>query len=492
MYAFSYDNMGRLIGTTTSYTFLTNRNFTTSFSYDAASNRTGFTDPEGGTTGYTYDTLNRLTVLAPPATFGSGSFGFSYDALSRRTQMTRPNNVTTNYTYDNLSRLLSVLHQVGTSTIDGVSYGLDNGGNRTSNTNWLANVTSNYTYDQIYELTQVTQANNTTESYSYDFVGNRTGSLGVSPYNNTNSNELNSTPIASYTYDNNGNLTSKTDSTGRTSYTWDFENRLRSVMLPGSGGTVTFKYDPFGKRIYKSSSMDTSIYAYDHNNLIEIVNSGGAVVSRYMQTQNVDEPLAQLSAGATSYYESDGLGSLTTVTSSSGTLAATYLYDGFGKLTNSSGSLQNPFRYTAREFDSETTLYYYRSRYYDPAIGRFISEDQVGMVGGIDFYSYVHNSTPNLTDPFGTCPEPPGPYTWTCIRDYEKRKFFGICAYTCTLTSPPGISGVGELLIGTGKLQRDCKMASPPSTCPYALTVETSTPSGVSGGTIVGCQQNKQ
>ena len=51
-YQFTFDNMGRLIGTTTTYTFLTGRNFTTSYSYDAASNRTGFTDPEGGATSY--------------------------------------------------------------------------------------------------------------------------------------------------------------------------------------------------------------------------------------------------------------------------------------------------------------------------------------------------------------------------------------------------------------------------------------------------------
>jgi YD repeat-containing protein len=48
--------MGRLIGTTTSYSFLTSRNFTYAYTYDAASNRTGFTDPEGGSTAYTYDT----------------------------------------------------------------------------------------------------------------------------------------------------------------------------------------------------------------------------------------------------------------------------------------------------------------------------------------------------------------------------------------------------------------------------------------------------
>src|SRR5229473_1319302 len=159
--------MGRLTSANTSYTFLTARNFTTGYSYDAASNRTGFTDPENGSTTYAFDTLNRLQTLTPPSAFsGTGSFGFSYDALNRRTQMTRPNNVATNYAYDNLSRLQSVLHQLSGSTIDGATYTLDNGGNRTSKTDQRVGVTSNYAYDPIYELTGVTQGTNTTESYT--------------------------------------------------------------------------------------------------------------------------------------------------------------------------------------------------------------------------------------------------------------------------------------------------------------------------------------
>ncbi|HUJ33109.1 MAG TPA: hypothetical protein VLY23_17645 [Candidatus Acidoferrum sp.] len=97
-YTFAYDNMGRLIGTTTTYSFLPNTPFSNSYSYDANSNRTGFTAPDSSTNSYTYDTLNRLTGLTNS---WAGSVGFSYDALSRRTQMTRPNNVTTNYSYDN-------------------------------------------------------------------------------------------------------------------------------------------------------------------------------------------------------------------------------------------------------------------------------------------------------------------------------------------------------------------------------------------------------
>ena len=152
--------------------------------------------------------------------------------------------------------------------------------------------------------------------------------------------------------DNNGNTLTKADSTGTTSYAWDFENRLTSVTLPGTAGTVTFKYDPFGRRIYKSSLGGTSIFAYDGDNLVEETNSAGGVVARDEQTQNIDEPLAMLRGGATSYYHGDGLGSGTSLSSAAGSIANTYTYDSFGKLTNSTGSLVNPFRYTARESDS--------------------------------------------------------------------------------------------------------------------------------------------
>lgn len=164
---------------------------------------------------------------------------------------------------------------------------------------------------------------------------------------------------------------------------------------------VTFKYDPFGRRIYKSSSSATSIYAYDGDNLVEETNAAGAVVARYSQTQNIDEPLAVLRSGTTSYYDADGLGSITSLSNSAGALAQTYGYDSFGKQTSSSGLLTNPFQYTAREFDSETNFYFYRARFYDPENGRFLNEDPAGFTAGTDFYTYVSNNSTNLVDPTG-------------------------------------------------------------------------------------------
>jgi YD repeat-containing protein len=264
-YGFAYDNMGRLIGTTTQYTFLPGHNFQNGYTYDAASNRTSLTAPDGSTNSYQYDALNRLTTLTNSLT---GQFGFGYDALSRRTQLTRPNGVNTNYNYDSVSHLLSVLHQAGSTTLDGAGYTYDFAGNRTSKTNYLNGVTSNYAYDAIYELQQVTQGGSTAESYSYDAVGNRLSSVGVPTYSYNTSNELTSNSSGSYTYDANGNTLS--DPSGK-SYTWDFENRLTQVVNPGVG-TTTFRYDPFGRRIQKSGPMGTTNYLHDAFRLIQEVD----------------------------------------------------------------------------------------------------------------------------------------------------------------------------------------------------------------------------
>jgi len=205
-------------------------------------------------------------------------------------------------------------------------------------------------------------------------------------------------------FDSNGNTLTNVVGSNTTSYAWDFENRLSSVTLPGTGGTVSFKYDPLGRRIYKSLSSGTSVYAYDGYNLVEETNATGGVVARYEQPQNIDEPLAMLRSSTTSYFHADGLGSVTSLSNAAGSIANTYTYDSFGKLTASSGSLVNPFQYTARESDSETGLYYYRARHYDPSTGRFLSEDPIGFRGGYDFYRYVYNNPVGSTDPTGQSP----------------------------------------------------------------------------------------
>jgi len=168
---------------------------------------------------------------------------------------------------------------------------------------------------------------------------------------------------------------------------------------------VSFKYDPFGRRIYKSSTSATSIYAYDGDNLVEEANSSGTEVASYSQGLNIDEPLAMDRSSVASFYEADGLGSITSLSSGAGALAQTYTRDSFGRQTGFSGSLLNPFQYTGREADSETDLYYYRARYYEITIGRLLSEDPSSSpdLDGANMYSYVGNDPTDSVDPWGLC-----------------------------------------------------------------------------------------
>ena len=110
-------------------------------------------------------------------------------------------------------------------------------------------------------------------------------------------------------------------------------------------------------------------------------------------------------AGGFNYiYMEDGIGSITEVTDWHGNVRRAYVYDSFGNTAIQTGTLNptNPFKYTGRELDEETGLYYYRARYYDPEIGRFLQEDPIGFEGGdINLYVYVSNNPVNLTDPLG-------------------------------------------------------------------------------------------
>jgi len=273
-------------------------------------------------------------------------------------------------------------------------------GSRMAKTNYLNGIAPKYIYDSLYELMQVTRGTS--------YHGGATATIqwaidcqpsGVPNYSYNASNVLTSDSSGSYSYDANGDTLS--DAQGR-SFTWDFENRLTQAVVPGTnGGTTTFKYDPFGRRIQKSGPLGTTNYLYDGFNAVEDVDNSGNVLARYAQDHAVDQPLSELRSGTTSDYELDGIGSVTSLSNSTGALANTYTYDSFGKLSSPTGTLTNPFQYTGRDFDTETGLFYYRARYYDPVAGRFISEDPIGSGGGINAYAYVGNDPTILVDPFG-------------------------------------------------------------------------------------------
>jgi RHS repeat-associated protein len=173
-------------------------------------------------------------------------------------------------------------------------------------------------------------------------------------------------------------------------------------------------------------------------------------VARYVQGPGIDQPLVMLRGSTTDYYEQDGLGSVTSLSDGAGALAQTYTYGSFGNTTNSSGSVTNFFRYTGREFDTETNLSYNRARYYDPATGRFLNEDSIRFSGGINFYAYTRNNPANFADPLGLCPAspPPGPILSPSVCNAVT----GVLTYASIVIIPieavPNPVGAGLAIVG--------------------------------------------
>ncbi len=200
-----------------------------------------------------------------------------------------------------------------------------------------------------------------------------------------------------------------TDSTGTTTYQYDYENRLIKTTKP-DGDVVEYKYDPFGRRIEKNVNGTITRFVYDREDILFELDSSGNVLTEYLHGPGIDEPIAMIKGGQTYYYHADGLGSIIAITNFAGQVVQRYEYNSFGEITyQQDPNFIQPYTYTGREYDTKTGLYYYRARYYDAKVGRFITQDPIGFSGGINFYSYVGNNPVNRKDPLGLMNTPGGP-----------------------------------------------------------------------------------
>jgi RHS repeat-associated protein len=396
---FVFDALNRVTETRTS---ATSRQPTTSikYTYDPNGNRKSMTDPGGGVTTYVYDSLARLTSLRDPT---SQTYTFMYDALSRRKQVSRTTGPTTTYNYDAASRITSLSHQSAAGNL-GFNYTYNRAGSRLSMSD-SAGVHS-YSYDALSRLSGVSHSSvsNPAELYSYDARGNRTASHLSSSYTYNTANRLATDARFDYGYDANGNLIQKTErASGKaTKYIYDSENQLTRVDLPDNTSAL-YSYDGLGRRIEKVTAGQTKRFVYDGQDLLAEYSATNALAARYTHGPSVDEVLSTQRAGATSFFESDVNGSVVRVGDGTNA-AATYEYDSFGQVVKQTGSAQSSYLFHGREFDQESGLYYFRARYYDPGLGRFLNEDPLAFAGGANFYTFVRNDPVNLLDPFGLRP----------------------------------------------------------------------------------------
>lgn len=254
----------------------------------------------------------------------------------------------------------------------------------------------------------------TLASHTYDAASNRqdTGANTVIG----SGNRLEATGCWEYQYDLDGNRTQRLRRAGctflpGTTYTWDAMGRLTSVQT--NSNTTTFVYDAMGRRIAKTANGVTQRYLYDGDAIVLDLDASHQPTTEYGY-RGLDQLFAMRTMSSPTFTAAAIIdptnGSLRQLRSSQGGWPIKkYPHSVWGETSADTGAMVR-MRYAGREYDAETGLYFMRARYYDPAVGRFISEDPIGIGGGMNLYAYAGSDPVNGRDPFGLDPDcPDGP-----------------------------------------------------------------------------------
>lgn len=439
------------------------------FGYDGSYRLSSETQGSRGTIGYQYNAddsvLSYSVQSGPTSTYSyypdgslkaiawslvSGEFKYEYTATDRYQRVTFPGGQKRWYFYDDQGRLA----QVSNTTAAGAPvpplppqegnlatyvYGYDvnhatgapdRKGQRVSMTATVPSQGFNghetrFEYDNLYQLANATYPtvapfNGEVHSWTYDAIGNRltntvNGGTQTYSYQKVGANPLNWQRLLtdganSYSYDSNGSALTRNGPGGNFTFAWNADNRMTSI----SGAAVaSYSYDHQGRRSSKTVGSATT-YLYKG---LDLIRETGASPADYLFGPGIDQPLAVSRAGSVSYYQADALGSISLLADAAGTVQNSYVYDVWGAMRSSTAPIANPFGYTSREFGEASTPFY-RTRYYSPEVGRFLTEDPVGMMAaGQTSYGYVSGDPVKFVDPYGLWKIPPGggspPAPWT-------------------------------------------------------------------------------
>jgi RHS repeat-associated protein len=377
----------------------------------------------GVSVGYTYDDLNRLSTVVDNRLTGNNTTSYTYDNASNVATVKYPNGLTSTFTYDAVNRLT----ELSTPPVADYKYTLGATGNRTNATEqYLTGATGQggrtlqWNYDNIYRLTKETVAddpannggNDGSVSYGLDPVGNRTSAnstfSSLSPgFGTYNAND----EVSSESYDANRNTTKTANGN---QYTYDSENHM--LTMANGSTSVTMIYDAFGNRVAKTVNGVTTQYLVEDDvnptglpqvmeELTGFIGSGAVARSYTYGLQRISQNQIVQGAWTPSFYGYDGGGSVRQLTNSLGVVTDEYEYDAFGNSFTRSGTTPNNYLYRGEQYDSDLGLYYLRARYYNPNTGRFLSRDpnegNAYDPKALHKYLYASGDPVNRIDPLG-------------------------------------------------------------------------------------------
>jgi RHS repeat-associated protein len=450
-YAYAYDRLGRMTSSDAAIAGLV-ATVTLTNAYDAAGPRTQVAAAIGGNadfvTDYMYDQLGRTTSIRQSASptsvlpVADKRVDFTYDLASQLATLTRYADLSgnqlvaaTDYLFDQAGRLTAMTHSKGASVFADYDWAFDEA-NRMTRFESLIDGAADHTNDDTDQLTAAEYTAGaglpTTppdEQYVYDENGNRINNGYTVGLNN----QLLSDGTHTYTYNEEGNRTSRTDiATGEiTEYAWDHRNRLTRVTTRATAnGPLTtdihYAYD-FGQRWIRKT-LDTNadgtieesrIFVHDNGQIVldfQTTGTGdtssGDLSHRYLWGHHVDQILADetvdTATADVAWALTDHLNTVRDLLAYDPATDTTSVikhltYGAFGNVTNDSApGIDSLFLFTARPYDPDTGLQNNLNRWYDLSTGRWISEDPIGFdAGDRNLYRYVQNSAITNTDPVG-------------------------------------------------------------------------------------------
>ncbi|KGC24287.1 RHS repeat-associated core domain protein [Burkholderia gladioli] len=316
------------------------------------------------------------------------------------------------------------------------NYGYDAAGELAESHDGLRGSTQ-FSYDPAGYLTQrVNTADRQLESFAWDAAGNLLDDAQRSSRGYVEGNRLRMWQNLRFDYDAFGNLATKLRGTNqRQQFTYDGQDRLVAVRTHGARGVVEtrFAYDPLGRRIAKTDTTldvrgvtlreETKRFVWEGLRLAQEVRDTG--VSSYVYSPDapytpaarVDAMLAEAMAATVVeqarraariyHFHTDLVGAPLEVTDEAGELAWAGRYGAWGRVETDASLLptqrtEQPLRFAGQYADDSTGLHYNTFRFYDPDVGRFVSQDPIGLYGGENLYAYGRNAQ-RWIDPWGWC-----------------------------------------------------------------------------------------
>ena len=441
---------------------------TTAVAVDALGRAEKITDFEGKTVQYQWDELNRKERIVYPDTSevryaynssgrlsgviaAAGETRYRYDAMGRISERVLPNDLIAQYEFDQLGRLASLTHSNSGGILDQFKYAYDPAGNITRINKFRAGIEADngafdYSYDPLGRLVAASSGGRSKE-YIYDSLGNRLGSVENGRALRHEYNALNQLirthdgdNVEEYRYDARGNLREVLSNGAlKASYVFDATNMMTQAFNADKG-KAQYTYDGFRNRVKRleqfgspDALMESELHKTDPSNEVRYILDITRPYNNLLMTEGKKNQryiwgneLLEAEGADPFYYLQDHLGSPIRLVDgkddsgkndhSSGEPLA---YDEFGVLLVEAQNAENPFGFTGYQRDDISGLYYAQARYYNPMVGRFVSEDSVRnltdrMPNGrevidplsLNLYTYCQNNSIKFTDPSGHDPVP--------------------------------------------------------------------------------------